>query len=199
MNDPKRGSAIHAEARPASVVIPTLNGGTLFRELLESLASQDVEGGIELLLHHLPGGPRLVQQLFSEGAEHGDRDLNGGLTALLAARVTRVAVAIGHRDHHHLVVRFEANRVLAGLTVPDVPRTDDAHAGGAPDEAHGEAWSRAERSGAGDIATRCRRGRRRRPSPGPAAEAESGARCPVSHPPARPRRRRTWTGSPRPT
>jgi len=36
-------SAIRSEARPVSVVIPTWNGGALFRELLVALASQDLE------------------------------------------------------------------------------------------------------------------------------------------------------------
>src|SRR5574341_2686588 len=38
-----RPSAITAEPRPLSVVIPTWNGGARFREVLEALASQDLE------------------------------------------------------------------------------------------------------------------------------------------------------------
>lgn len=43
-------SAIRRERRPLSVVIPTLNGGSRFEELLERLAEQDVEGGFELVV-----------------------------------------------------------------------------------------------------------------------------------------------------
>ena len=43
-------SAIQSEPRPVSLVIPTLNGGARFLEVLDALASQDLEGGFEMLV-----------------------------------------------------------------------------------------------------------------------------------------------------
>jgi rhamnosyltransferase len=105
VNDPKRGSAIHAEARPASVVIPTLNGGTLFRELLESLASQDVEGGIELLV-----------------IDSGSTDGTPEVAAAAGARVERIAGdQFGHGRTRNLGISLTSGEVVAMLTQDALP------------------------------------------------------------------------------
>ena len=45
-----KASAITSEPRRISLVIPTWNAGALFHEVLEAIASQDVEDGVEVVV-----------------------------------------------------------------------------------------------------------------------------------------------------
>ena len=78
-----RPSAISAEPRPVSLVIPTLNGGARFIELLEALASQDVPGGFEFLVidsGSVDGTPEQAEQAGARVMRIPAAEFNHGRT-----------------------------------------------------------------------------------------------------------------------
>ena len=98
-------SAIRSEARPVSLVIPTLNAGVRFLELLEGLASQDVQGGFELIV-----------------VDSGSRDGTPEAAEAAGARVHRIPQAeFGHGRTRNVGIGMSHGEVVALLTQDALP------------------------------------------------------------------------------
>lgn len=131
----QHASAIHADARRISVVIPTWNGGARFRELLVALASQEVEDGLELLVvdsGSTDGTPEAARAAgarvlsipkasFQHGATRnlGISETHGEVVALL----TQDALPIGPRYITNLVAPYASPNV-DGVYARQFPRPD---------------------------------------------------------------------------
>jgi len=128
-------SAIDPEARGISLVIPTLNGGARFLEVLEALAIQDVEGGVELIVvdsGSTDGTPEAaaeagarVERIPPEEFGHG-RTRNLGISLArneIVALLTQDALPIGPSYLKNLAAAFDRSR-LDGVYARQFPRPD---------------------------------------------------------------------------
>lgn len=129
-------SAIRSAATRVSLVIPTWNGGARFRELLEVLAEQDLEGGFELVVIDSGSSDgtaetaaragarveRIPQAEFNHGAtrNRGIALTRGELVALL----TQDAIPMGAAYLRHLVQPFDENPRIDGVYARQFPRPD---------------------------------------------------------------------------
>jgi rhamnosyltransferase len=127
------GSAIRREPRPVSVVVPTWNGGALFRELLVALASQDVEHELVVIDSGSRDGTAeaaraagarvetIPQREFNHGGtrNRGIALAGGAVVALL----TQDAIPIG-RDYLARITRPFANPRVDGVYARQFPRPD---------------------------------------------------------------------------
>jgi rhamnosyltransferase len=85
--------AITSEARPVSVVIPTWNGGRLFRELLVALASQDLEHELVVIDSGSSDGTREAARAAGARVETiPQREFNHGATRNRGIELTRGAL-----------------------------------------------------------------------------------------------------------
>jgi len=131
----ERPSAITAEARALSVVVPTWSGGARFRELLVALASQQVPGGFQLVV--IDSGSRdgtaeaaraagarvesIPQAEFNHGATR-NRAIAASSGAIVAL-LTQDALPIGRDYLTHLCAAFDNPRV-DGAYARQFPRPD---------------------------------------------------------------------------
>jgi len=100
-----RPSAITAEPRALSVVIPTWNGGTRFREVLEALASQDLSQGFQLVV-----------------IDSGSRDGTAEAARAAGARVLTIAQSeFNHGRTRNRAIAESDGVVIALLTQDAVP------------------------------------------------------------------------------
>ena len=98
-------SGITGEARPVSLVIPTLNAGPRFHEVLAALEVQDVEGGCELLV-----------------VDSGSTDGTPEAAEAAGARVERIDPAtFGHGRTRNLAIGRTSGELVALLTQDAVP------------------------------------------------------------------------------
>lgn len=128
-------SAIRRERRPLSVVIPTLNGGPRFEELLERLAEQDVEGGFELVVVDSESDDGTREAAVRAGAYvHRIRraDFNHGATRNLGISrssgsviclLTQDAVPMDASYLAHMAATFE-DETIDGAYARQFPRPD---------------------------------------------------------------------------
>ncbi|HED66685.1 MAG TPA: glycosyltransferase [Planctomycetes bacterium] len=130
-----RPSAIHAEERRISVVVPTWNGGPRFRELLVALASQNIEDGIELLVVDSGSTDGTVAAARAAGArvleipkdtfQHG-RTRNLGISETsgeIVCLLTQDAIPIGPDYIANLVGPYRSANV-DGVYARQYPRPD---------------------------------------------------------------------------
>jgi rhamnosyltransferase len=130
-----RPSAITSEPRRLSVVVPTLNAGPRFEEVLEALASQDVEGGFQLVVIDSgstdgtreaaeAAGARVEVIDRSEFNHGGTRNRGIGLAdGEVCALLTQDAVPIGRDYLANLTRPFERENV-DGTYARQYPRPD---------------------------------------------------------------------------
>ena len=130
-----RESAIDTAAVGVSVVIPTWNGGARFRELLEALASQDVAGGVELLVvdsGSTDGTPAAAEAAGARVERIDQRTFNHGATRNFGiartrneviALLTQDALPIGPSYLTNLIAPFARSRV-DGIYARQFPRPD---------------------------------------------------------------------------
>lgn len=105
MSGKEGASAIRADARRVSLVIPTLNGGPRFLELLEALASQEIEDGFEFLV-------------IDSGSDDGTPEA----AAAAGARVERIDKSeFGHGRTRNLGISRTSGEVVAMLTQDALP------------------------------------------------------------------------------
>jgi len=128
--------AITSEARRVSVVVPTWNGGALFRELLEALAMQDVPGGLQLVVVDSGSSDGTAEAARAAGAlveTIPQSEFNHGATrnraiALSAGEIvcllTQDAIPIGRFFVANLVGAFERSPNLDGAYARQFPRPD---------------------------------------------------------------------------
>ncbi|MEW6073205.1 MAG: glycosyltransferase family 2 protein [Planctomycetota bacterium] len=128
-------SAIDPYATGVAVVIPTRNGGARFREVLEALAIQDVEGGVELVVIDSASTDGTAAAAEAAGArvERIDpRDFDHGTTrnrgisltcAPIVALLTQDALPMGPSYLRHLAAPFSSSRV-DGVYARQFPRPD---------------------------------------------------------------------------
>ena len=84
-------SAISHQPRPVSLVIPTLNGGARFGQLLKALAAQDLEGGFEFLVvdsGSSDGTPERAQEAGARVLRIAPSEFNHGRTRNLGIQAT---------------------------------------------------------------------------------------------------------------
>jgi rhamnosyltransferase len=128
-------SAIRPEPCAVSVVIPTLNGGARFQAVLEALAGQDVEGGLQLVVVDSGSGDgtteaaeaagakllRIPQEEFNHGATRnlGIAASSGQLVALL----TQDALPMDESYVRLLLEPYENPRI-DGVYARQFPRRD---------------------------------------------------------------------------
>lgn len=125
-----------AAAGSVSVVIPTLDGGPLFRRVLESLRRQEGVGEVEVVVLdsgstdatcdlaaaagasvlHLPPGSFGHGRTRNEGAERA----SGDVLVMLA----QDAVLLGPYALQSLVLELEADDSIAAVSARQVPRSD---------------------------------------------------------------------------
>ncbi len=130
-----RESAIHPDARRISLVIPTLDAGPRFQEVLEALASQDIAGGFELVVIDSGSSDGTLEAAARAGASveriprsefnHG-RTRNLGIARAhgeIVALLTQDAVPIGRSYLTELVRPFE-NPGIDGVYARQFPRPD---------------------------------------------------------------------------
>lgn len=135
MESRAQASAIRNEPRPVSLVIPTLNGGPRFCEVLEALAVQDVEGGFELLVVDSGSTDGTAEAALAAGAaveridkatfNHG-RTRNLGIARThgdVVALLTQDALPMDPGYLRKLVEPFENPRV-DGAYARQFPRPD---------------------------------------------------------------------------
>ncbi len=128
-------SAIRPDAQRVSVVIPTLNAGERFHEVLEALASQDLDGGFELLVIDSSSSDGTRAAAHAAGARvveiprpsfnHG-RTRNEGIALArgeLIALLTQDAIPIGRSYLTNLLSAFERPNV-DGVYGRQFPRPD---------------------------------------------------------------------------
>lgn len=127
--------AIRSAARRVSVVIPTWNGGGRFRVVLEALAGQDLEGGLELVVIDSGSGDGTAELAASYGAcvfKIPQESFNHGRSRNLAiqrsrgefvALLTQDAVPM---DRHYLrsLVEPYSDPRIAGVYARQFPRPD---------------------------------------------------------------------------
>ena len=102
-------SAIASAARRVSVVIPTWNGGPRFITLLEALAAQDVEGGLELVV-----------------IDSGSRDGTAEAAAAAGAYVFRIPQAeFNHGAARNRAIQRARGEIVCLLTQDAVPLWPD--------------------------------------------------------------------------
>lgn len=128
-----RNGAITDEPRPVSVVIPTWNGGALFRELLVALASQDVEHELVVIdSGSRDGTPEAARAAGARVESIPQREFNHGATrnrgiALargeLVCLLTQDALPIGKSYLAALTGAFRSPRV-DGAYARQFPRPD---------------------------------------------------------------------------
>jgi rhamnosyltransferase len=126
---------VHPDATRVSVVIPTLEGGPRFREVLEALCSQDLPGGFELLVIDSgsrdgtadaarAAGARVASIPRSEFNHGGTRNRAIALAkGELVAFLTQDAIPIGPRYLADLLRPFERPNV-DGVYGRQFPRPD---------------------------------------------------------------------------
>lgn len=130
-----RKSAIDPEAERVSLVVPTRNPGARFLEILEALASQDVEGGFQLVVvdsSSTDGTPEaaaaagaVVERISPDQFGHG-RTRNRGISIArgdLVALLTHDSLPIGPSYLRDLLAPFENERV-DGVYARQFPRPD---------------------------------------------------------------------------
>ena len=124
------------EGGGVSVVIPTLNGGERFGVLLEALAGQDVEGGLELVVIDSGSTDGTWERAVDAGA-HVERipksEFNHGATRNLGisrtsgefiALITQDAVPMSASTVRHLVQPFHDDASIDGVYARQFPLPD---------------------------------------------------------------------------
>jgi rhamnosyltransferase len=130
-----RPSAITADPRALSVVIPTWNGGPRFREVLEALSSQELSQGFQLVVIDSGSRDGTAEAARESGARvlsipqgefnHG-RTRNRAIlesSGMVVALLTQDAVPIGPHYLRNLMRPFENPRV-DGAYARQFPRPD---------------------------------------------------------------------------
>jgi rhamnosyltransferase len=98
-------SAIRPEPCDVSVVIPTLNGGARFRAVLEALAAQDLEGGLQLVV-----------------VDSGSRDGTPEAAEAAGAKLLRIPRAeFNHGATRNLGIAASSGELIALLTQDALP------------------------------------------------------------------------------
>jgi glycosyltransferase involved in cell wall biosynthesis len=129
-------SAIRRDARPVSLVIPTLEGGERFLELLDALAHQDIEGGFEMVVFDSGSKDGTPEAAAAAGAyvrRIDPADFNHGATRNLAinethgdivALLTQDAVPMEASYLRKLAAAFDRDPNIAGVYARQFPRAD---------------------------------------------------------------------------
>ncbi|MEM7311233.1 MAG: glycosyltransferase family 2 protein [Planctomycetota bacterium] len=129
-------SAIHSAPRRVSVVIPTWNGGPRFVALLEALAAQDLDDGIELVVVDSGSSDGTPERAAAAGAyvfRIPNSEFNhGGTRNRAIARshgeivvlLTQDAVPEGRDFLRRLVASFDGDEPVDGAYARQVPRPD---------------------------------------------------------------------------
>jgi rhamnosyltransferase len=119
-----------------SVVIPTLNGGPLFREVLERVLGQKIEGEVEVLVvdsGSTDGTPELARSLGARVVSIDRKTFNHGLTrnrgiaetrGELVALLVQDATPADDRWLGKLIEAMEADPRAAGAYSRQLPRED---------------------------------------------------------------------------
>ena len=128
-------SAISDAPRRISVVIPTWNAGPRFREVLAALATQDLEGGFELIVvdsESTDGTPELAREAGAQVHRIPQSEFNHGATRNLGisrshgeivALLTQDARPMDAAYLRSLVAPFENERI-DGVYARQFPRPD---------------------------------------------------------------------------
>jgi len=120
--------AITSQPRPVSLVIPTWNGGPRYRQVLDALANQDIEGGFQLVTvdsGSRDGTPELSAQYGALVHSIPQSEFNHGATRNVAIGLSSGAIVLLLTQD---AVPMDRHYVRALVSAYDDPAVDGAYA-----------------------------------------------------------------------